>query len=113
MGLPQIFLTKSRFLGAVLALLFALGPAMPLSAAEPTPEQLLQRALRASTATVTVSKRIRLHFTWFVYRGDGEGVEIDPPQVKPWEDTRPFANSPWAISWVPPEGGGGPNYPSM
>ncbi len=71
--------------------------------AEPTPRELLARALRAPTATVTVSKRIRLHFTWFVYRGDGETVEIEPPQVKPWEDTRAFANSPWSISWDPPE----------
>jgi len=50
-----------------------------------------------------VSKRISLHFTWFVYRGDGESVEISPPQVKPWEDTRAFANSPWAIRWDAPE----------
>ena len=70
---------------------------------EPTPQELLQRALRAQTATVTVSKRISLHYMWFVYRGPGEGGEMDPPQVKPWEDTRAFANSPWAISWRAPE----------
>jgi hypothetical protein len=71
--------------------------------AEPTPQELLQSALRASTATVTVSKRISLHFTWFVYRGEDDAVEIEPPQTKPWEDTRAFANSPWAIRWDPPE----------
>jgi hypothetical protein len=71
--------------------------------AEPTPQQQLEAALRASTATVTVSKRISLHFTWFVYRGEDEPVEIEPPQTKPWEDTRAFANSPWAIRWDPPE----------
>jgi hypothetical protein len=69
----------------------------------PTGRELLARALRAPTGTITVSKRVRLHFTWFVYRGSGEGVEFDPPQVKPWEDTRAFANSPWAMRWVPPE----------
>lgn len=68
----------------------------------PDPRELLQRALERVTATVTVSKRLGLHFTWFVYRGPGEGVEFDPPQIKPWEDTRPFANSPWAVSWQPP-----------
>ena len=68
----------------------------------PNPRDLLERALDRVTATVTVSKRLGLHFTWFVYRGPGEAVEIDPPQVKPWEDTRPFANSPWAVSWQPP-----------
>jgi len=72
-------------------------------ATEPTPQQLLQAALRASTATVTVSKRISLHFTWFVYRGDDDAVQISPPQTKPWEDTRAFANSPWAIRWDAPE----------
>jgi hypothetical protein len=30
-------------------------------------------------------------------------VDFDPPQVKSWEDTRAFANSPWATRWVPPE----------
>jgi hypothetical protein len=58
--------------------------------------------LGRTTATVTVSKRLGLHFTWFVYRGSSDGVEFDPPQVKPWEDTRPFANSPWATAWQPP-----------
>jgi hypothetical protein len=38
-----------------------------------------------------------------VYRGPGEVAEFDPPQVKPWEDTRPFANSPWASQWKSPE----------
>ncbi len=71
--------------------------------APPTGRELLARALRSPTGTVTVSKRVNLHFTWFVYRGSGEGVEFDPPQVKPWEDTRAFANSPWAIRWIPPE----------
>ncbi len=68
----------------------------------PNPRDLLERALDRVTATVTVSKRLGLHFTWFVYQGPGEGVEFDPPQIKPWEDTRPFANSPWAVSWQPP-----------
>ena len=69
----------------------------------PTARELLARALRAPTGTVTVSKRVSLHFTWFVYRGSTEGVEFDPAQVKSWEDTRAFANSPWATRWVAPE----------
>ena len=71
--------------------------------AEPTPRELLERALGSRTASGTVSKRVGLYFTWFVYRGPGEGVEFDPPQIKPWEDTRPFANSPWTVAWVLPE----------
>ena len=67
-----------------------------------TPEELLQRALKQTRGS-TVAKAVGLHFTWSVYRGPGDGVEFDPPQIKSWEDTRQFANSPWAPYWVPPE----------
>ena len=50
---------------------------------------------------ITVGKRVGLHLSWFVYRGDG-GVRFDPAQVKVWEETRAGANSPWAPLWVPP-----------
>ena len=65
-----------------------------------TPEELLARALRRPVR-ITVGKSNALHMTWFAYRGGG-AVEIDPPQVKPWEDTRPFQNSPWSPMWVAP-----------
>jgi hypothetical protein len=50
---------------------------------------------------VTVNKRTGLHMMWFVYRGEGE-VRFEPMQIKPWEDTRTGANSPWAPLWNPP-----------
>ena len=50
---------------------------------------------------VTVGKTNGLFLSWNVYRGEG-GVTFDPPQVKPWEDTRTSANSPWGALWVPP-----------
>lgn len=50
---------------------------------------------------VTVNKRTGLHMMWFVYRGPNV-VRFDPMQVKPWEDTRTGANSPWAPLWTPP-----------
>ncbi len=50
---------------------------------------------------VTVGKRVGLHLSWFVYRGDGT-VAFDTAQVKVWEDTRTGANSPWAPLWTPP-----------
>jgi hypothetical protein len=40
---------------------------------------------------------------WFVYRGTGETTEFDPPLFKPWQDTRPFANSPWSIAFEVPD----------
>jgi hypothetical protein len=58
---------------------------------------------------ITVGKNLGLHVSWFVYRQPvGANVTFDPPQVKPWEDTRAGANSPWAPSWtptpIPPDG---------
>jgi hypothetical protein len=50
---------------------------------------------------VTVGKRVGLHLSWFVYRGDGD-VRFEPAQIKVWEETRTGANSPWAPLWIPP-----------
>lgn len=50
---------------------------------------------------ITVGKTNGLFLSWNVYRGEGE-VTFDPPQIKPWEDTRASANSPWGALWVPP-----------
>ena len=67
-----------------------------------------ERAIRMIPSRITVQKIIGLHLTWFPYRGP-EGVDIkravrfNPPQVHPWEDTRPYSNSPWAAYWQPPE----------
>jgi hypothetical protein len=53
---------------------------------------------------ITVQKIMGLHLTWFVYRGPVRGgVGFSPVQIAPWEDTRPYSNSPWASFWVPPE----------
>jgi len=56
---------------------------------------------------ITVGKNLGLHVSWFLYRGPAP-VTFDPPQIKPWEDTRAGANSPWAPLWsaptVPPDG---------
>jgi hypothetical protein len=50
---------------------------------------------------ITVGKSVGLHLSWYVYRGAG-AVTFTPDQIKPWEDTRVGANSPWAPLWVPP-----------
>lgn len=64
-------------------------------------QQRQQRAMQPPSR-VTVGKNVGLHLSWFVYRGAG-AVTFDPEQVKPWEDTRAGANSPWAPLWTPPE----------
>ncbi len=49
----------------------------------------------------TVGKTNGLFLSWNIYRGEGN-ASFDPPQVKPWEDTRTSANSPWGALWTPP-----------
>ena len=63
-------------------------------------ERARMRMLRKPTQ-VTVGKTNGLILSWSVYRGDNP-VSFDPPQVKPWEDTRTSANSPWGALWTPP-----------
>jgi hypothetical protein len=66
------------------------------------PAQQRQQRAMLPPARITVGKNVGLHLSWFVYRGAGD-VTFDPLQVKPWEDTRAGANSPWAPLWTPPE----------
>jgi hypothetical protein len=44
-----------------------------------------------------------LRLSWIVYRGKGSAVTFSPPQMETWEDSRAFANSPWAYPFVIPE----------
>lgn len=60
----------------------------------------LERYMRPPSR-VTVGKTNGLFLSWNVYRGEGS-VTFDPPQIKPWEDTRTSANSPWGALWTPP-----------
>jgi hypothetical protein len=49
-----------------------------------------------------------LRLSWLVYRGKAAAVTFSPEQMKTWEDTRVFANSPWSpgiiIPLPPPDG---------
>ncbi len=79
------------------------------AAAFATPEMIRNRMMLMPPPKPTVAKNNGLYLSWNVYRAPEteapvqEVVKFDPPQVKPWEDTRPSANSPWAWLWVPPE----------
>jgi len=72
-----------------------------LAAAFITPEAIAKRRLMTPPTRVTVGKTNGLFLSWNVYRGAGK-VTFDPPQPKPWEDTRAGANSPWGALWLPP-----------
>jgi hypothetical protein len=62
-----------------------------------TPEDLA----RVGEPSMVVPGKVNgLHVSWFVYRGQGE-VTVDPPQIKVWEDTRPYS-SPWGHRWIHP-----------
>ncbi|MEX2582579.1 MAG: hypothetical protein WD766_04870 [Gemmatimonadota bacterium] len=68
----------------------------------------MERAVQMIPSRITVDKATGLHMTWFVYRGpeganSQQAVAFNPPQIRPWEDTRPYSNSPWAPFWSPPE----------
>jgi len=43
-----------------------------------------------------------LRLSWIVYRGKASGVKFSPAQIETWEDTRAFANSPWAYPFAIP-----------
>jgi hypothetical protein len=70
------------------------------STIDPDDETTLNRMLRRPRRS-TVGKVNGLFLSWNVYRGEGNAT-FDPPQVKPWEDTRTSANSPWGWMWTPP-----------
>lgn len=73
----------------------------PLAAAFVTEDNVRMRMLTSPPIKVTVQKINGLFLSWNVYRGAGK-VHFDPPQIKPWEDTRAGANSPWGTLWTPP-----------
>ena len=43
-----------------------------------------------------------LRFSWMVYRGDASNVRFREDQLKTWQDTRVYANSPWSPPYILP-----------
>jgi len=81
----------------------ALERARARAAEDPVIAGALKNPTMSPPVRITVGKNVGLHVSWFVYRQPvGAKVTFDPPQVKPWEDTRAGANSPWAPQWAPP-----------
>jgi len=76
-------------------------PASGASPAGPPPAAARFNPAMLPPTRVTVGKNLGLHLSWFVYRGAGK-VHFAPDQIKPWEDTRAGANSPWAPIWFAP-----------
>jgi len=79
----------------------SLARAQERAAADPALAAALRNPATSPPTRITVGKNLGLHVSWFVYRQpSGAKVAFDPPQVKPWEDTRAGANSPWAPVWT-------------
>ena len=84
-------------------------PTAPATAAAPAagapatpPATPFRNAALLPPTRVTVGKNVGLHLSWLAYRAPaGAEVTYEPNQVKPWEDTRAGANSPWAPLWTP------------
>lgn len=71
-------------------------------------ESTLRARMMRPPRRSTVGKTNGLFLAWTVYRAPDVGdveklVHFNPPQIKPWEDTRTSANSPWGALWLPPE----------
>ncbi|GJM12134.1 MAG: hypothetical protein DHS20C12_05370 [Pseudohongiella sp.] len=64
-------------------------------------ENTTQERMMRPPRRTTVGKTNGLFLSWNKFRGPGE-VSFEPAQVKPWEDTRTSANSPWGALWTPP-----------
>lgn len=80
------------------------------AAALASPEMIRTRMMMTPPPRPTVTKHNGLFLSWNVYRAPENTeapvqdiVHFNPPQTKPWEDTRPSANSPWSWLWIPPE----------
>ena len=43
-----------------------------------------------------------LRLSWIVYRGDASQVNFSVPQLKTWQDTRVYSNSPWSPPYILP-----------
>jgi hypothetical protein len=52
---------------------------------------------------VVASSGPGLRFSWTVYRGKAAAVKFTPEQMKTWNDTRAYANSPWSPPYIIPE----------
>lgn len=54
-------------------------------------------------SSVVVSSGPGLRFSWTVYRGKASAVTFSPDQMKTYQDSRAYANSPWSPPYAIPE----------
>ena len=84
------------------------GEPLPLAAVSADDGKPRARPLRAGISRglprlITTDSATGHRLSWFVYRGPGDGVTFDPPQIKVWEDTRDNVDSPWSVGFTTPD----------
>ena len=84
------------------------GRGSPPATAKPQPVDPVKELFTPPPNPATPQSPPGLRLSWMVYRGKAAAVNFSPEQMKTWEDTRPFANSPWSPGTViplpPPDG---------
>jgi hypothetical protein len=56
-------------------------------------------ALYRPPASIVAASVPGLRFSWIVYRGPAKSAVFEPIQMKTYQDTRMYANSPWSPPW--------------
>jgi hypothetical protein len=78
------------------------------TAKPPEPVDPVKELFRPPPNAATPQSPPGLRLSWIVYRGKAAAVTFSPEQMKTWEDTRAYANSPWSPGTVipppPPDG---------
>ena len=78
-------------------------PSAPRAAAAPPGPTALANLLYRPPASIVPNNGPGLRLSWIVYRGPAAAVTFNPEQMKTWEDTRAYANSPWSPPFTIPE----------
>lgn len=73
------------------------------TAKPPQPPDPLKELFTPPPNPATPQSPPGLRLAWMVYRGKAAAVVFSPEQMKTWEDTRPFANSPWSPGTLIPQ----------
>ena len=60
-------------------------------------------AIYRPPSSVVASSGPGLRFSWTVYRGKAAAVTFSPDQMKTYQDSRSYANSPWSPPYTIPE----------
>ena len=76
-------------------------PAARQGAAPPAPNSAA--VVYRPPVAVVASSGPGLRFSWTVYRGNAANVKFTPDQMKTWNDTRAYGNSPWSPPYIIPE----------